>query len=478
MGTMVEFLTLGIKPLLDALAQLLDHVAILKKQLEDLLNENASLKAQLDQARRRAHRQAAPFAKDRPAGPAQRPGRKPGRGCFTFRTAPPPDSATEPAIDVRLSAPICPYCGLPLEVDRVESASTTEVPPQPRPVVRRYRVHVYRCSSCGTTVRASHPELAADQYGATAHRLGPRVMATAHVLHYGVGIPVRKVPQVLRMLIGVELTQSAITQDAHRRAAQGVGQEYEDLRAEIARADVVHTDDTGWRIGGVPAFLMTFETDTATVYQVRDHHRNEEVREVIPAEYPGVMVSDRGTTYDAHELSGVKQQKCLAHVVRSIDQVLSQQTGKALWFGRHLKRLLQEALRLWHEFDEGKVEEPEYRRRGERLNRELTEHLAPRELSDADNQRLLKELGWHHARGNLVRFLDDPSIPPTNNAAERALRPAVIARKVSQCSKTERGARTFGAFCSVIRTAAKRGRDAVEWLCSVFRHTETRAAPS
>ena len=248
--------------------------------------------------------------------------------------------------------------------------------------------------------------------------------------------------------------------------------------AEIARADVVHTDDTGWRIGGVPAFLMTFETDTATVYQVRDRHRNEEVREVIPADYPGVMVTDRGTTYDAHELSGIKQQKCLAHVLRSIDQVLAEQTGKALWFGRHLKRLLREALTLWHEFGDGKVDESEYRRRGDRLKGELTEHLTPRELSDADNRRLLEELGWHHARGNLVRFLDDPSVPPTNNAAERALRPAVIARKVSQCSKTGGGAKTFGAFCSVIRTAAKRGRDAVDWLCEVFRRTEARAAPS
>ena len=50
---------------------------------------------------------------------------------------------------------------------------------------------------------------------------------------------------------------------------------------------MVHTDDTGWRIGGVPAFLMTFETDTATVYQIRSRHRNEEVREVIPTDYPG-----------------------------------------------------------------------------------------------------------------------------------------------------------------------------------------------
>ena len=65
---------------------------------------------------------------------------------------------------------------------------------------------------------------------------------------------------------------------------------------------------------GGPAFLMAFETDEATVYQVRARHRNEEVREVVPSDYGGVMVTD----HDAQALSGVKQQKCLAHVLRSI----------------------------------------------------------------------------------------------------------------------------------------------------------------
>ncbi len=77
MSTIVELFTLGIKPLLDAIAQLVDQLAVLKKQVEDLLNENASLKTQLEQARRRSHRQAAPFSKDQPAAHRKRPGRKP-----------------------------------------------------------------------------------------------------------------------------------------------------------------------------------------------------------------------------------------------------------------------------------------------------------------------------------------------------------------------------------------------------------------
>ena len=80
-------------------------------------------------------------------------------------------------------------------------------------------------------------------------------------------------------------------------------------------------------LDGGPAFLMAFETDEATVYQVRARHRNEEVREVVPSDYGGVMVTDRGRSYDAQALSGVKQQKCLAHVLRSISEVV----GNNLW---------------------------------------------------------------------------------------------------------------------------------------------------
>ena len=69
-------------------------------------------------------------------------------------------------------------------------------------------------------------------------------------------------------------------------------------------------------------------------------------------------------------------------------------------------------------------------------------------------------MGWHHDRGNLLRFLFDPEhLEPTNNRAERALRPAVIGRKVSHCSKTQQGAQAYCAFMSVIQTLSKQGED-------------------
>src|SRR5437763_10784278 len=132
--------------------------------------------------------------------------------------------------------------------------------------------------------------------------MGPRVMAAAHATHYGLGVPVRKVPAVLRLHAGMQLTQSAITQDASRRVSGPVGSAYRTLRDDIPKAAVVYTDDTGWRVGGERAHLMIVETDTATVFQVRARHRNEEVREVIGEGYRGVLVTDRGKSYDAKEL--------------------------------------------------------------------------------------------------------------------------------------------------------------------------------
>lgn len=296
-------------------------------------------------------------------------------------------------------------------------------------------------------------------------------MASAHVLHYGIGVPRRKVPTVLPELMGVRGTQSALTQDAQRRAAGSVGAVYEQLRARVPEAEAGHTDDTGWRVGGEPAQLMAFETAAVTVYQSRERPRNEEVREVVPADYEGVLVTDRGRSYDASELAGVRQQKCLAHIQQSLSEVLEHQRGKARAFGSRLKGLFRQAIALWHAYHQGK-------RRGfaaqaQHLQDAITHHLRDRPLKDPDNRRLLNELGWPHDRGNLLRFLDDPRLEPTNNRAERALRPAVIARKVSQCSKNARGAQTFAAFTSVVRTLAKTGAESiVEGLLHVFHSVQ------
>lgn len=462
--------------LLALVAELQRQVAALQQRVADLTATNEALRAEIDQLKRSGKRQAAPFSKGRRVSQRKRPGRKRGTGRFRYREAPPPEAVTEAPVDVPVTLEACPACGGPLEAERVDCAYRTEIPERPRPKVTEYRVQVCRCTVCGTQVRGQHPDVAPDQYGATAHRMGERVMAAAHGLHYGVGIPVRKVPLVLKLLTGVRLTQGALTQDARRRVAGAVGRAYAQLRAAVAESPVVYTDDTGWRVGGEPAHLMAFETEATSVYQIRPRHRHEEVQEVIPADYAGVMVTDRGRSYDAQAFDRVDQQKCLAHILRSISDVVERKTGRARDFGVHLKTVLQDALALWHTHRDTPV--ADFKVEAEALQAELTYQLRNRRLQDPDNQRLLNELGWHHDRGNVLRFLANPRIEPTNNRAERALRPAVIARKVSHCSKNDVGAHTFEAFTSVVRTLAKQGIDSlVEHLHQLFRCPDVQAVP-
>ena len=448
-----------------------DLIALVIRQQEQvarLTATNEELRKEVAALQRAGKRQAAPFSKGSRTSKPKRPGRKPGTGLFSYRKPPSPDDVTEPLVDVAVAGDACPGCGGRLEHEGVGVAYVTDIPPIPRPQVRGYRVQICRCRSCGMQVRGRHPDVGPDQYGASAHRVGRRVMAAAHVLHYGVGIPVRRVPAVLRALTGVELSQGAITQDALRRAKGAVGDAYHKLRSSVRGSAVVHTDDTGWRVDGERAFLMAFETDEATVYQVRARHRNEEVREVVPSDYGGVMVTDRGRSYDAQALSGVKQQKCLAHVLRSVSEVVQTKTGRGRSFGKRLSRLLREAMELRGAYRRG--EAADFATEAKRLRREVSYHLRDRPMADSDNWRLQNELGWHDDRGSLLRFLDDPGIEPTNNRAERALRPAVIARKVSHCSKTVEGADAFSAFTSVIRTLERNGgeKPIVDRLCAVF----------
>lgn len=156
---------------------------------------------------------------------------------------------------------------------------------------------------------------------------------------------------------------------------------------------------------------------------------------------------------------GVEQQKCLAHFLRNITDVVVDKRGRAREFGLKGKALLREAMELGRA-REG-LAEGEFVEKVEDVRRRVTHHLRDRALKDGDNQKLLHGLGKQNDEGFLLRFLSPPYVEPTNNRAERMLRPAVIARKVSHCSKNQAGADAFAAFASLAQTARKKGAESV-----------------
>jgi transposase len=146
--------------------------------------ENTHLREGIEQLKRRNARSAAPFSKDKREKNPKRPGRKPGQGEFGTRPVPPERDYSGPPVDVPVSETVCPECGGDLMDEGEEIVTNTEIPPAPRPEVKAYRVRIRVCCKCKRKVRGQHPEVAHDQCGVTAHRLGPRAQAAAHLLYY------------------------------------------------------------------------------------------------------------------------------------------------------------------------------------------------------------------------------------------------------------------------------------------------------
>jgi len=449
------------RPAAAVIDELQQRVATAEARIADLVRENEQLRArnaeleatvkkqrdELAQLKREGKRSAGPFSKNKRKHPRKKPGRKKGQGTF-HHMAEAPESPDTTKVDV--PRPGKCDCGGSLEFLRYEEVSTTDPPREPRPHVTKFRVPVCRCRRCGATVRGKHPDVAPDQYGATAHRYGDRMMAVGHILHYGTGIPQQKVPDVVELFTGMRPTQSALNQDAVRRCEGELNVDYEVLRSSMKEQAVGHSDATGWKTDGEPAQMIVYANEKATVYDIREHYRNDEIREVFPDDYKGTLVGDGAKAFDADKLSNVKRQKCIFHCLKLIREAQEKQEGRAREFSETLKGLLQEGLALWHAYHDGKVKG--YRAKVADLNARMTEHLRIGTLDDEDNQRLLKFFRKHHERGDLLRFLDDPRVPPTNNLSELELRYLIPARKVSGCSKNKRGAHARKVLGSLIRT--------------------------
>ena len=472
-----ELQILGGKELIELVEQLQGELSALRKENAELRKENAELRAQLDELKRSKKRSAAPFSKGRPKANPKKPGRRKGKGDFKRREAPtvlPDDQVVE------LKAPLpdesrerCPQCGGALELG-YEEATTIDLPKIIPREIKRWKIEVGQCQ-CGYRCRGTHPDLAITQHGATAHRVGPRVQSLGLALHYHYGLTIRKVPAVLHDICGIDLTQSSLTQAALKLgAAEGeVGQEAQRIKQAVQKANSVHTDDTGWRTKGKSSYLMVFASlkEKAVYYQIRSRHRAEEVAEVISETFEGVLCTDRFSSYDSRRFSDIEMQKCLSHILKNLSEVLEGKRGRARSFCQGLQRLLREGLELWHAYHRDEIGDETYEVAGQEIMNRLDHYLRERQLKDPDNQRMLTELGWHCDRGSLTKFLEDPEIEPTNNFAERMLRPAVIARKVSQCSKTEQGATTYAAFRTVLGTMALRK------VPSIFRALVDLIAP-
>jgi transposase len=193
--------------------RLTDDVARLARENERLRARVGKLEGQLEEARRAGKRQAAPFSRGEPKTAAGRPGRRSGEQHGKHGHREPPGE-----VDEELDAPLAPRCecGGEIEHERTASQYQDELP-VPRPVRRRFAVHIGKCRCCGRRHQGRHPFQTSDTLGAAACMLGPRAVALATELNKELGLSPQKTAKALARF-GIRVTAGGVVQAIARQA--------------------------------------------------------------------------------------------------------------------------------------------------------------------------------------------------------------------------------------------------------------------
>jgi len=399
----------------------------------------AELEARVEQLERQVHGQAAPFRRppeQRKATPGK-PGRKPGHKA-SYRKPP-------PVVDEWAEEPLerCPHCFGPVRGIRPVRQIIEDIPPIR---IRRLHLVTYRgeCERCGK-VCSTHPEQVSTAVGAAGTHLGRNALALATDLNKHLGIPMRKTCRILSEHYGLSLTPGGLSQALMRVAGKLQGP-FEELRQAVRQSEAIHADETGWWLDGKGAFLWVFTGPGLTLYTI-DNRSQEVVRRILGDDYPGVLISDCLSSYDPHP---GRKSKCCTHHLKAIREAIQQAPGsRFLW---EVRLFFKAAIAL-HRAREH-IPAAEYERAVAHLQRGLDALLEPRYGHPAE-ERIANRL--RKQRPHLLTFLDVPGVDPTNNLAERQLRPAVISRKLSCGNKTLAGKHCWEVLASLAATCSQQG---------------------
>jgi hypothetical protein len=238
---------------------------------------------------------------------------------------------------------------------------------------------------------------------------------------------------------------------------------YEQIHAQAQQAAALHADETGWRVNGKTHWLWCFSTTQETLYLIDRSRAGPALRKFFREEFAGTLICDFWGAYNAVVCS--RKQRCLVHLLRDLDYVETYRILNQDWpaFAKTLRRLIGDAIRLWKR---EAVPPEEYASRRARLTARLQDLIAG-DWTHPEARRLLKRLRRH--QDELFTFLDVAGVSFENNHAERAIRPAVIIRKNSQCNRSQRGAHTQALLMSVYRTLKQRGHPPIETMTQAIR---------
>jgi transposase len=349
----------------------------------------------------------------------------------------------------------CAECG-----DRLQHIDTRDVYrhqvielPEIAPLVYEYRCHAVECETCGSTNRAALP------FGVPTSMVGPRLQALIGLLTGSCKMSRRDAVMLLRDVLGIPISLGALS-EAEERVSDAIAPAVDEAIAHVRKQTVKHTDATGWLRAGRPRTLITIATTLLSVYFIVANGTTSTWQRILGSVH-GLLVSDRATSLGFWAMD--RRQICWAHLLRKFIS-FSERNDAGARIGIDLVAWTRVLFSNFHRVRDGTMSLAAFGRKTEHIRKEI-ERLVRRGAA-------LKLRGLSGSCADILAhqqalwtFVERADVEPTNNLAERDLRPFVLWRKRCFGSQSDRGERYAERIMTVVQSLRKQGRHVFAFLC-------------
>ena len=291
---------------------------------------------------------------------------------------------------------------------------------------------------------------------------GSGVVAAVGVLTGILHLSKRRAQMAMEELFNVPISLGGLSA-CEERISNALEAPTEEVGEYIRQQKVAHADETSWRRGNkMKGWLWTLVTSTAAFFKIQGR-RNKEAAGTLLGNFSGILVVDR---WNAYRIYNGLWQACWAHLKRDFTAI-SERFGKAKKIGEQLLEKEQELFAYWHKVRDGTMSRATFQRKVGLLKYDVKDLLLCGTVcGDKKTEGTCKEL--LKVFDSLWTFVYHEGVEPTNNIAERSIRPGVLWRKGSFGTQSERGARYVERALTVYGTCQRQGRSAIHYIREIY----------
>lgn len=339
--------------------------------------------------------------------------------------------------------------------------------PEIKPLVTEYQQHRLVCPCCGESTCGQLP------LGVPQGQAGPRLIALTALLMGCFKQSKRRVALFLEQVLNQPCSPGWVVK-LQDQATAALTPAYAELAAQLPAEPVLGIDESPTKEGPIKSWLWVFIAAQYTVFALRTTRAATVLHDLLTEAYDGVVNCDRAKMY----WQVGRPQWCWAHLKRDFQALIDHSNPTVKRLGHDLMRPTQELFRHWSRCRDGTITRAGMLRLMRPVRQEIDSLLLRGTFSGNVKLRGMCGPLYDH-RDWLWTFLDVEGVEPTNNASERALRPAVIWRKLSFGTKSAKGSRFVETILTVVETCHRQSRNSFEYLTAAIKaHYAGQPAPS